>query len=69
MVANQKSYEKGLEDLKLVCDGYIENLRRTLPCEKIGNYVHQYNVKNTEGKITLEQGINIKALIAQKTNY
>lgn len=60
MVANQKSYEKGLEDLKLVCDGYIENLRRTLPCEKIGNYVHQYNVKNTEGKITLEQGINIK---------
>ena len=28
MIANQKSYESGLEDLKLVCDGYIEDLRR-----------------------------------------
>ena len=36
MVENQTAYEKGLEDLKLVCDGYIENLRRNLPCEKIG---------------------------------
>ena len=36
MVANQQSYERGLEDLKLVCDGYIEDLRRKMPCEKIG---------------------------------
>ena len=28
MTANQQSYERGLEDLKLVCDGYIENARR-----------------------------------------
>ena len=26
MLANQQSYERGLEDLKLVCDAYIENL-------------------------------------------
>ena len=31
MVANQQSYERGLEDLKLVCDAYIEDLRRK-PC-------------------------------------
>ena len=31
MVANQQSYERGLEDLKLVCDGYIEDLRRKMP--------------------------------------
>ena len=30
MVNNQKAYERGLEDLKLVCDGYIEDLRRKL---------------------------------------
>lgn len=60
MVANQQSYERGLEDLKLVCDGYIENLRQNIPCERIGNYVHQYNEKNTDGAITLEQGINIE---------
>lgn len=28
MVANQKAYERGLEDLKLTCDAYIEDLRR-----------------------------------------
>ena len=28
MVANQQSYERGLEDLKLVFTGYIENLRK-----------------------------------------
>lgn len=60
MLANQKSYERGLEDLKLTCDAYIENLRRETTCERIGNYVHQYNVKNSDGEITLEQGINIE---------
>ncbi len=28
LVANQASYERGLEDLKLACDGYIEDLRK-----------------------------------------
>jgi len=31
MIANQQSYERGLEDLKLVCDGYIEDLRKDIP--------------------------------------
>ena len=46
MVANQQSYERGLDDLKLVCDGYIEDLRRQMPCEKIGPYVERYDVRN-----------------------
>lgn len=70
MLANQQSYECGLDDLKLTCDAYIEELRRKTPCEKIGNYVHPYNLKNSEGKITLEQGINIqkKFIAPQRTN-
>ncbi len=47
MVANQQSYERGLEDLKLVCDGYIEDLRRKMPCEKIGPYIEQIEKTNT----------------------
>ena len=39
MLENQKNYERGLDDLKLVCDGYIEDLRRKIPCEEIGNYI------------------------------
>ena len=46
MVANQKSYEQGLEDLKLVCDGYIEDLRHKMPCEKIGPYIEQIETTN-----------------------
>ena len=46
MVANQQSYERGLEDLKLVCDGYIEDLRRKMPCEKIGQYIERHDVRN-----------------------
>lgn len=49
MVANQQSYERGLEDLKLVCDGYIEDLRRKMPCEKIGDYLVETWQKNSAG--------------------
>lgn len=49
MVANQQSYERGLEDLKLVCDGYIEDLRRKMPCEKIGQYLVESDRRNTIG--------------------
>lgn len=46
MVANQQSYERGLEDLKLVCDGYIEDMRRKTPCEKIGPYIELIETTN-----------------------
>lgn len=49
MVANQKSYENGLEDLKLLCDGYIEDLRRKMPCKKIGPYLKESNQRNDAG--------------------
>ena len=29
MINNQEAYERGIEDLKLVCDAYIENLKKT----------------------------------------
>lgn len=49
MLANQQSYERGLEDLKLVCDGYIEDLRRKTPCEKIGQYLIESDSRNNIG--------------------
>lgn len=59
MVANQKSYERGLEDLKLVCDGYIEDLRRHMPCEKIGPYIKPCNERNVDNSISLFQGVTV----------
>ena len=46
LITNQKAYERGLEDLKLVCDGFIEDLRRKMPCEKIGKYIKRSDVRN-----------------------
>lgn len=60
MVANQQSYERGLEDLKLVCDGYIEDLRRKVPCEKIGQYIQQRNERNSDKSIDFVMGLSTK---------
>ena len=59
MVTNQQSYERGLEDLKLVCDGYIEDLRRKMPCEKIGPYVKETVLKNTDYFISKNMAVSI----------
>lgn len=59
LVANQKSYEKGLDDLKLTCDAYIEELRRKNKCEKIGPYLRECNERNEKDAISLFQGVNV----------
>lgn len=71
MVANQQSYERGLEDLKLVCDGYIEDLRRRVPSEKIGKYIElsESTNENLEYGIDSVSGISIeKKFIETKAN-
>ena len=57
MLANQKSYERGLEDLKLTCDAYIEDLRRKYPCEEIGPYIDIVNESNVDKAVTYVQGV------------
>lgn len=59
LVANQQSYERGLDDLKLVCDGYIEDLRRQMPCEKIAPYISPCNEKNDDNEVKLFQGVTV----------
>ena len=58
LLENKKAYEHGLDDLKLVCDGYIENLRRNLPCEKLGNYIERCDKRNSDNKIKNVKGIS-----------
>ena len=60
MLSNQQSYERGLEDLKLVCDAYIEDLRRQIPCEAIGNYITQKSDKNNDKTIDFVMGLSTK---------
>jgi len=60
MITNQQSYEHGLEDLKLVCNAYIEGLRRDMPCEAIGKYIVQRNERNTDESIDFVMGLSTK---------
>ena len=60
MLENQKAYENGLSDLKLTCDAYIEDLRRKIPCEKIGSYILQKNDRNTDKTIETVMGLSTK---------
>lgn len=68
MVANQQSYERGLEDLKLVCDGYIEDLRRKMPCEKIGQYIERHDVRNGPNGTKNVMGISTSKCFREPTS-
>lgn len=58
MKENQKSYEKGLEDLKLSCEGYIEKLKKTTECKEIGSYLELKRDKNVDDKIKAVFGVS-----------
>lgn len=58
MVDNQIAYEIGLEDLKLVCDGFVENLKKTVSTKLIGQFIVELSKKN-DGTITLAQGVDV----------
>ena len=62
MVANLKAYEHGLEDLKLTCDGYIENLKKSAPIHKLGEYIELSEERNADNQYGLEsvRGISIE---------
>lgn len=70
MLANQQSYERGLEDFKLTCDAYIENLNRNLQSQCIGPYLIESDKRN-EANLSVEavRGLaTSKALIPTKAN-
>lgn len=71
MLSNQQSYERALEDLKLVCDGYIDELRKKITYQKLGKYVSLCDAKNTNLEYGLDsvRGISIeKKFIKTKAN-
>ena len=59
MLANQRSYEQGLEDLKLVCDAFLDKFKASSPLRTIGSILEEIDVRNSDGAITSAQGINI----------
>lgn len=69
MLANQHCYESALEDLKLVCDAYIEELSKDYQSVTIGQFIFQRDLRNdgslgvssVRGIATSKEFINTKA--------
>lgn len=68
MLENQKSYEKGLEDLKLTCDAYIEEIRRKNKCVEIGRFIQRYDEKNKDNKIKIVKGVSVTKVLRDPTS-
>ena len=56
---NLSAYQSKVEELKLVCDGYIEELRRKMPCKKIGEYIVESSTKNSDNKIKEVRSVSV----------
>lgn len=56
---NLAAYQSKVEELKLVCDGYIEDLRRKLPSRRIGEYIVESNTKNSDNKIKEVRSVSV----------
>lgn len=59
MVANQQSYERGLDDLKLTFDALIDEIKRKMPFKSLNELLKEVDNRNKNGQITEVQGINI----------
>ncbi len=60
MVENQKSYERGLDDLKLTYEGLLNEYKHKASRKSIGNILQEIDCRNVKNKIIDVQGINIQ---------
>lgn len=56
---NLATYQSKADELKLVCDGYIEELRRKMPSERIGEYIVESSIKNSDNKIKEVRSVSV----------
>ena len=62
---NLATYQSKVEELKLVYDGYIEELRRKMKCEIIGTYISECNTRNENLCVLKVQGVESSGNFAE----
>lgn len=68
---NLESYQSKVDELKLVCDGYLDKLKKESGRLKIGPYIEQSDLRNGDNKLTIDslRGISTdKAFIDTKAD-
>lgn len=59
MLANQRAYERGLDDLNTAIAATLEKFKHTAPRVTVGTLLEEIDVRNRDGAINNVQGINI----------
>jgi type I restriction enzyme S subunit len=59
MLENQRSYERGLEDLKLTFEALINEYKHISTLKYVSDVLEEIDVRNTDNIVTEVQGINI----------
>lgn len=57
---NIEAYQSKIEELKIVCDGYLDQLKAKSKKEKVGELLGEVDCRNSGSKITSVMGINIE---------
>ena len=61
---NLAAYQSKVEDLKLVCDGYLDKLKTENEKLKIGKFIEQYDKRNADDQLKLN---SVKGISTDKT--
>lgn len=68
---NFATYQSKVEELKLVCDGYLDKLKAECKKVKLGEFIEQYDERNTKGELGVDAVVGIsteKTFINTKAN-
>ncbi len=59
MLVNQQSYERGLEDLKLIFEALLDEKKHSSKKKTVGKILEEVDYRNDDGAASDAQGINI----------
>ncbi len=69
LLKNQRCYGNSLNDLQLICDSYLEDLKGKIPPSPLGSYIQPCDERNRNLSVTLLRGVSTaKELIESKAN-
>jgi len=65
LLANQKTYDKSLSDLQLICDTFIEDLMKNDKPKILGEYIEQSDERNNDLQIDNLLGISVNKIFIE----
>lgn len=68
LLSNLCQYETGLDDLKLVCDGFFDKLKKTEELKNLGDYITRVDIRNSDNKCKKVMGVSTSKEFREPTS-